>query len=65
MTDEQLDLVWKEGPRALWRKSGTLLYVATCDDCHIGYPQTHRIDAEDWADWHDCSVEVVSEHQPD
>jgi hypothetical protein len=55
----ELDLVWKEGPRALWRQSGTLLYIGTCSDCNIACPPTHRIDAEDWADWHDCTVEPV------
>ena len=50
----ELDLVTKEGPRALWRETGTLRYVGTCADCGDAYPPGHRIDAEDWLDYHDC-----------
>ena len=55
--NDDLDLIWKEGPRAVWQKHGTLLYIATCNDCHIACPPTHRTDADDWAEYHDCDVE--------
>jgi hypothetical protein len=51
----ELDLIIKEGPRALWQQHGTLLYVATCADCQLATPPGHRIDAEDWMDYHDCN----------
>ena len=53
MTDDY-DLVAKEGPRGLWQQRGNLLYVATCDDCHIATHPGHRIDAEDFLDLHQC-----------
>ena len=50
----ELDLVVKEGARSLWRESGTLRYLAQCAECNTSTPLGHRIDAEDWMDFHEC-----------
>lgn len=51
---EHLELVTKEGPRAIWQNPGRSQFTAICADCRIATPFTHRSDADEWMDMHDC-----------
>ena len=58
----ELDLVLKEGPRSLWNKHNTFIYIATCDECNTISGEATHDDAEGWMYDHDC--EDADEHQP-